>query len=82
MATPASASRRKPIICSSVKRFFTSNLLKVGNWTPNRHATQRWGYVGWERERRFGHAANRAAYHMRRCCCWMHSQAMISFRIW
>jgi hypothetical protein len=24
---PASASRRKPMICSSVYRFFTSNLL-------------------------------------------------------
>ncbi|RFF37311.1 hypothetical protein, partial [Xanthomonas campestris] len=29
------ASRRKPMTCSSVKRFFTSNLLGVGNWTPN-----------------------------------------------
>ena len=26
----ASASRRKPMICSSEKRFFTSNLLSVG----------------------------------------------------
>ncbi|RBC60347.1 hypothetical protein BRN15_13460, partial [Xanthomonas oryzae pv. oryzae] len=37
---PASASRRKPMICSSEKRFFTSNLLGVGNWTPNGGATQ------------------------------------------
>ena len=29
-ARPASASRRKPIICSSVNVFFTSNLLSVG----------------------------------------------------
>ncbi|AXM31622.1 hypothetical protein BRN52_06315 [Xanthomonas oryzae pv. oryzae] len=34
------------MICSSEKRFFTSNLLGVGNWTPNRHATQNWGDVG------------------------------------
>src|SRR5690606_13684120 len=45
-ATPASASRRKPMICSSEKRFFTSNLRLVGDWTPNRPATQRWGDVG------------------------------------
>ncbi|QBG86719.1 hypothetical protein EYC54_01720 [Xanthomonas oryzae] len=31
------------MICSSEKRFFTSNLLEVGNWTPNRCATQTWG---------------------------------------
>ncbi|RBB62659.1 hypothetical protein BRN99_26450 [Xanthomonas oryzae pv. oryzae] len=43
---PASASRRKPMICSSEKRFFTSNLLGVGNWTPNGGATQTWGDVG------------------------------------
>ncbi|UQQ12666.1 DUF3577 domain-containing protein [Pseudomonas syringae group genomosp. 3] len=30
------------MICSSVKRFFTSNLLGVGNWTPNWGATQNW----------------------------------------
>src|SRR5690606_17172680 len=42
---PASASRRKPMICSSEKRFFTSNLRLVGDWTPNRPATQRWGDV-------------------------------------
>lgn len=34
------------MICSSVKRFFTSNLLVVGDWTPDRGATQRWGDVG------------------------------------
>ncbi|QBH02718.1 hypothetical protein EYC57_03745 [Xanthomonas oryzae] len=28
------------MICSSEKRFFTSNLLGIGNWTPNRCATQ------------------------------------------
>ncbi|WP_220481133.1 hypothetical protein, partial [Marilutibacter penaei] len=42
---PASASRRKPMICSSEKRFFTSNLLLLGDWTPNRRATQRRGGV-------------------------------------
>lgn len=41
---PASASRRKPMICSSVNRFFTSNLLQ-GDWTPNRGATQKRGDV-------------------------------------
>ncbi|MCL1553827.1 hypothetical protein M3O51_21730, partial [Xanthomonas nasturtii] len=44
--TPLSASHRKPMTCSSVKRFFTSNLLPVGNWTPNRGATQNRGDVG------------------------------------
>ncbi|QBH00762.1 hypothetical protein EYC56_17580 [Xanthomonas oryzae] len=34
------------MICSSEKRFFTSNLLRVGNWTPNRCATQTRGDVG------------------------------------
>ncbi|WP_313642674.1 protein-tyrosine phosphatase family protein [Stenotrophomonas sp.] len=43
MGMPASASRRKPMICSSVKRFFTSNLLVIEDWTPNRCATQSWG---------------------------------------
>ncbi|QBH00731.1 hypothetical protein EYC56_17390 [Xanthomonas oryzae] len=33
------------MICSSEKRFFTSNLLGVGNWTPNRCATQTRGDV-------------------------------------
>uniref|UniRef100_UPI002407352D transposase n=1 Tax=Xanthomonas axonopodis TaxID=53413 RepID=UPI002407352D len=33
------------MICSSVKRFFTSNLLQVGNWTPNWRATQNRGDV-------------------------------------
>ncbi|WP_425521511.1 SOS response-associated peptidase family protein, partial [Xanthomonas phaseoli] len=42
----ASASRRKPMICSSEKRFFTSNLLRLGNWTPNCGATQNRGDVG------------------------------------
>jgi hypothetical protein len=43
---PASASRKKPMICSSEKRF-TSNLLQVGNWTPNYRATQNRGDVVW-----------------------------------
>ncbi|QWN26702.1 hypothetical protein DGM93_22750 [Xanthomonas phaseoli pv. phaseoli] len=34
------------MICSSEKRFFTSNLLGVGNWTPNCGATQNRGDVG------------------------------------
>ncbi|QBG89915.1 hypothetical protein EYC54_22860 [Xanthomonas oryzae] len=34
------------MICSSEKRFFTSNLLGIGNWTPNQGATQTWGDVG------------------------------------
>lgn len=38
-----SASRRKPMICSSEKRFFTSNLLRLRDWTPNRCATQKPG---------------------------------------
>jgi hypothetical protein len=33
------------MICSSVKRFFTSNLLQLGDWTPNRCATQNRGDV-------------------------------------
>ncbi|QBG96488.1 hypothetical protein EYC55_15060 [Xanthomonas oryzae] len=33
------------MICSSEKRFFTSNLLGIGNWTPNRCATQNRGDV-------------------------------------
>ncbi|SBV50871.1 transposase [Xanthomonas bromi] len=33
------------MICSSEKRFFTSNLLGIGNWTPNRCATQTRGDV-------------------------------------
>lgn len=33
------------MICSSEKRFFTSNLLALGNWTPDRSATQNWGDV-------------------------------------
>lgn len=40
-----SASRRRPMICSSEKRFFTSNLLVVEDWTPNRRATQSRGDV-------------------------------------
>src|SRR5581483_8302938 len=44
-AMPASASRRKPMICSSVKRFFTSNLRRLRDWTPNRRATQNRGDV-------------------------------------
>ncbi|KAF1697078.1 hypothetical protein CSC64_00945 [Pseudoxanthomonas koreensis] len=34
------------MICSSEKRFFTSNLLALGNWTPVRRATQNRGDVG------------------------------------
>ncbi|RWU19988.1 hypothetical protein XANMN_06195 [Xanthomonas phaseoli pv. manihotis str. CIO151] len=33
------------MICSSEKRFFTSNLLRLGNWTPNCGATQNRGDV-------------------------------------
>ncbi|QBO03988.1 hypothetical protein BRM08_02700 [Xanthomonas oryzae pv. oryzae] len=33
------------MICSSEKRFFTSHLLGVGNWTPNGGATQNRGDV-------------------------------------
>ncbi|QBG83041.1 hypothetical protein EYR27_02485 [Xanthomonas oryzae] len=33
------------MICSSEKRFFTSSLLGIGNWTPNRCATQTRGEV-------------------------------------
>ncbi|MEN5117158.1 hypothetical protein ABE488_07475, partial [Luteimonas sp. TWI662] len=36
---------RKPMICSSLKRFFTSNLLLVGDWTPKQPATQLRGDV-------------------------------------
>ncbi|QBG96064.1 hypothetical protein EYC55_12205 [Xanthomonas oryzae] len=36
------------MICSSEKRFFTSNLLGIGNWTPNRCATQTRGDVAVE----------------------------------
>ncbi|AUI95893.1 hypothetical protein BVV10_22510 [Xanthomonas oryzae pv. oryzae] len=50
IAMPASASRRKPMICSSEKRFFTSNLLGIGNWTPNWGATQNRGDVGRHRK--------------------------------
>lgn len=39
------------MICSSEKRFFTSNLLQVGNWTPNHRATQNRGDVGGDAER-------------------------------
>jgi YD repeat-containing protein len=31
------------MICSSVNRFFTSNLLRMGDWTPNHRATQNRG---------------------------------------
>jgi len=34
------------MICSSLKRFFTSNLLGLGDWTPNLRATQNRGDVG------------------------------------
>lgn len=34
------------MICSSEKRFFTSNLLVVEDWTPNRRATESRGDVG------------------------------------
>ena len=34
------------MICSSEKRFFTSNLLRLGDWTPNGRATQSRGDVG------------------------------------
>ncbi|QBG94300.1 hypothetical protein EYC55_00495 [Xanthomonas oryzae] len=41
------------MICSSEKRFFTSNLLGVGNWTPNQGATQNRGDVGSQSEEKF-----------------------------
>ncbi|QWN28130.1 hypothetical protein DGM85_05910 [Xanthomonas phaseoli pv. phaseoli] len=49
------------MICSSEKRFFTSNLLGVGNWTPNCGATQNRGDGGaaTERQRREGGLALR-----------------------
>lgn len=31
------------MICSSEKRFFTSNLLQMGDWTPNLGITQKKG---------------------------------------
>ena len=34
------------MICSSENRFFTSNLRRLGDWTPNRRATQNRGDVG------------------------------------
>lgn len=33
------------MICSSVNRFFTSNLRQLRDWTPNLCATQNWGDV-------------------------------------
>ncbi|QBG83122.1 hypothetical protein EYR27_03055 [Xanthomonas oryzae] len=36
------------MICSSEKRFFTSNLLGIGNWTPNQGATQTRGEVAYK----------------------------------
>lgn len=33
------------MICSSEKRFFTSNRLRVRDWTPNHRATQQRGDV-------------------------------------
>lgn len=33
------------MICSSENRFFTSNLRRLGDWTPNRCATQNRGDV-------------------------------------
>jgi len=51
---PASASRRNPMICSSVKRFFMSNLLHQWDWTLKLRATQTGGDVGYwtKRQRR------------------------------
>ncbi|MCG9125868.1 hypothetical protein LH460_14610, partial [Laribacter hongkongensis] len=43
---PASASRRNPMICSSVKRFFMSNLPVMVDWTLKSRATQYRGDVG------------------------------------
>jgi len=45
------------MICSSVKRFFTSNLRRLRDWTPNRRATQNRGDVG-RIERLKGQLAN------------------------
>ncbi|QEW13725.1 hypothetical protein DYQ48_00445 [Xanthomonas hortorum] len=43
---PVAAARgtTAPRVCSS-RCAFTSNLLGVGNWTPNWGATQNWGDV-------------------------------------
>jgi transposase len=43
-----SKARRKPMICSSVNRFFMSNLLVVNDWTLKSGATQFRGGVGLE----------------------------------
>ena len=37
---PASASRKKAMICSSLHRFFLSNLRQLRHWTPNQAASQ------------------------------------------
>lgn len=36
-------SRRKPMICSSLNRFFMSNPSRLGDWTANGCATQNRG---------------------------------------
>ncbi|OWB26125.1 hypothetical protein XocBAI20_15655 [Xanthomonas oryzae pv. oryzicola] len=43
------------MICSSEKRFFTSNLLGIGNWTPNQGATQNRGDVAFVLDCRSAH---------------------------
>ena len=43
---PASASRKKQMICSSLNRFFLSNLRQLRHWTPNQIATQNQADVG------------------------------------
>ena len=37
---PASAPRPKPMICSSLHRFFLSNLRLLKHWLPNQRVTQ------------------------------------------
>ncbi|AVU02385.1 hypothetical protein EBA05_07880 [Xanthomonas oryzae pv. oryzae] len=61
------------MICSSEKRFFTSNLLGLGNWTPSRCATQTWGDVGicidWLRYRSPSYArSNLRCWRTGHCC--------------
>ncbi|PPT82852.1 hypothetical protein XthCFBP4691_17115 [Xanthomonas theicola] len=63
------------MICSSVNRFFTSNLLGVGNWTPNRGATQNRGDVEetapWRNE-------NWSSWHASRRVQRLNHKAMLS----
>jgi len=49
------------MICSSENRFFTSNLRRLGNWTPNRRATQNRGDVAGTRALLAGRGTDVAA---------------------